>query len=281
MGAPRGDLGAGRYNNIQVEVTLTRPFSMGQTEVTNEQWLAMGFNSPERERVVVEGLCREPECPVGNVKFFDMLRYANSLSEKEGYAPCYELGECTGTIGRTFTCNSVFLTADTPYQCEGYRLPMEAEWEYATRAGTTTTFHGGDATGTVSYECDFEPGLVDVGWYCHNSDMRSHPVAQKEPNAWGLHDLHGNLFELCNDYFDGLGYGEGPLVDPPGTQATGRDLYPPELPNGIDGHLNFRIARGGSYNLPADSAAAAQRIGAPNDDTSEVLGFRLARTLLQ
>ena len=207
------------------------------------------------------------------------LCYANALSEREGQTPCYELGQCTGSIGRNLACESVLLTADTAYECEGYRLPMEAEWEYATRAGTISTFYGGEAVGANYVDCIAEPGLMDVGWYCENSDMRSHPVGQKQPNAWGLHDLHGSLFELCNDYFDGLGYGEGPLVDPPGTQTPGRDLYPTVLPNGSDGLISNRVARGGSYNLKAATATAANRFPAPNVDTSEVLGFRLVRTL--
>ena len=125
----------------------------------------------------------------------------------------------------------------------------------------------------VPGECLAEPALEPSGWYCKNSDNRPHSVAQKLPNAWGLYDVHGNLGEWVNDLFDGLGYGQGPLLDPRGTQTPGQDL----LPNPTE--FELRVFRGGVYSAPGDVCTAAERGGsARSHDTSLGLGFRLVRT---
>jgi formylglycine-generating enzyme required for sulfatase activity len=106
-------------------------------------------------------------------------------------------------------------------------------------------------------------------------------VAQKAANAWGLHDMLGNVFEWCNDYRDGLGYGVGPLTDPTGRLATGTALLPDRLPNGESGQKFGRVLRGGDYDLPGDSLTAADRgTSAPSNVSSAAVGFRLARTVL-
>ena len=273
MGAPRGEPGAGKYSNIQVEVSLTRGFLIGQTELTRSAWLETGWGKPKRAFVVGVADCLEPECAVGNVSFFDALRYANWLSEREGLRPCYELTACSGEVGLDLACSGVRLTSEGAYGCEGYRLPTEAEWEYAVRAGTTSAFYGGESVSTVLNECLQESGLDSFGWYCHNSDERPHAVAQKLPNAWGLHDAHGNLGEWVNDLHDGLGYGQGPLVDPRGTLTPGHDLLPPGT------EMKARVFRGGGYVIPGDSCTAADRGSAPSHMSSASVGFRLARTI--
>lgn len=279
MGAPRNEPGAGRYSNVQVQVTLTRPFSMGRTEVTNAQWLESGWGPPKRDIVIGEETCRQPGCPVANVSFFDALRYANWLSEREALPPCYALEGCTGTTGLDLECSSVMLNSPTAYDCMGYRLPMEAEWEYAARAGTRTAFYGGDAVSRSLNECLDEPALNPLGWYCANSGEVAHPVGEKLANAWGLHDMLGNLYEWCNDYHDGLGYGDGPLTDPVGTKTPGRELLPLTLSNGDPGRIAPRIMRGGDYVLSGDACTAADRGSSPSFVSSAAIGFRLVRSL--
>jgi formylglycine-generating enzyme required for sulfatase activity len=280
MGAPRDEPGAGRVSNVQVQVTLTRPFEIGRTEVTREAWSATGWPLPMRNVPVGEGACEDPTCPVGNVSFLDAIRYANWLSEKEQLDPCYVIEGCSGEVGVSLECTTVQWAAASGYECSGYRLPMEAEWEYAARAGTSTAFYTGEAVSTQLNECVPEPALEAVAWYCNNSGERAHPVAQKQANALGLHDMLGNLYEWCNDYRDGLGYGEGPLIDPPGQLTPGRDLLPAALPNGEDGRTHARVLRGGDYVLPGDACTAADRgASGPSHTSSAALGFRLVRSL--
>lgn len=278
MGAPRDEIGAGKHSNIQAQVRLTHPFLMGRTEVTRSAWLEAGWGPPRRNEPIGAGSCEEPECPVSNVSFFDAIQYANSRSQREGLAPCYQLAGCTGEVGLDFVCTEVLVTSPSPYECEGYRLPMEAEWEYAARAGTTTAFYGGEAVSTTLGECVPEPALDPIGWYCHNSGERAHPVAGKLPNAWGLHDLHGNLWEWCNDVRDtGAGYGEGPLVDPLGVLISARNLVP--LSTDGSGLSAARVLRGGIYTASGDFSTAAKRGEGSSFRGSAAVGFRLVRTV--
>lgn len=276
MGVPRDEFGAGKYSDIQVQVTLTRPFVVGKTEVTRAQWSAVGWEQP----VWVHpgdgpSKCLDAQCPVDNVTFFDAISFANRFSESQGLPPCYTLSGCTGAIGDGFQCTSVLVNASTVYECEGYRLLTEAEWEYAARAGTKTAFYSGDIiardlSDPDPFGCYLEPNLEPIAWYCHNAGDRAHPVAQKEPNGWGLFDMLGNVGEFCNDMKDGRGYGQGPLVDPIGAYVDGREIMPQrEVPN-------LRIERGGSAFAVPLNCKAGYRLSFTSAASST--GFRLAKT---
>jgi len=129
-----------------------------------------------------------------------------------------------------------------------FRLPTEAEWEYACRAGAPGTFCFGD-----------DERLLDgYGWYSANSGGQTQPVGQKKPNAWGLHDVHGNVWEWCQDWWDD--YGAGPVTDPQGAPA---------------GFMGARVFRGGCWRGGADFAASAHRGGRGAAYRAAILGFRL------
>ncbi len=253
MGSPEDELGRDPMEGPQHEVTLTRAFYMKVTEVTQAEWVAlMGENYSSFEGC--------DDCPVETVGWYAALVYANARSKVEGLAPCYILDECQGTPGRGMFCNTVAVDApnDNVYACEGYRLPTEAEWEYAYRAGTSTAFYNGPI---AEPSCAGDANLDAIGWYCGNAGGQTHPVAQKAPNAWGLYDMAGNVWEWCWDRYTFDYYDKSPPTDPLGPD-TGSD----------------RIIRGGSWDTPAVSARAAHRRSASPNTAYFTYGFRLVRT---
>jgi formylglycine-generating enzyme required for sulfatase activity len=305
MGVPRDSWGAGAYSDVQVQVTLTRGFLIGEFEVTLEDWAAEGFDPPSRD-IPGEGLgtCNAPQCPVVNVNWFDMLAFANRYSENRGLAACYDLRGCSGEMGSGpacdvdpdsgqltgcdpsdpgFDCEGVLGTAATVYDCEGFRLPTEAEWEYAARAGTRTEVWTGDLVPQQERSaCYAQEALLDVAWYCSNSEAHAHEVGQKLPNPWGLYDILGNVSEGVSDIWSGLGYGEGPLVDPLGVYVDGgvdRNLMP-EIPStGLPANRSLVSQRGGSYLSWDHMATSGNRYNGPMHMGDRGNGFRLVRTL--
>jgi sulfatase modifying factor 1 len=130
--------------------------------------------------------------PVEQVRWSDAVKFCNKRSELEGLQPCYNL--------ETWTCN---------FEANGYRLPTEAEWEYACRAGTTTAYFFGDNPAK----------LGDYAWFDKNSGLRPRPVGEKQPNPWGLYDMCGNVWQWCNDFYKVDYYQESPKEDPRGPKA--------------------------------------------------------------
>ena len=138
-----------------------------------------------------------------------------------------------------------------------YRLPTEAEWEYACRAGSDTALANGDL---LSLYCEPDPNLEEMAWYCGNSGRRLHPVGQKRPNAWGLYDMHGNVAEWCQDWYGA--YPATPETDPPGANSG-----------------PGRVVRGGSWFSSAKNCRSAARFYWPPHSQSQLdfLGVRLVR----
>jgi len=136
-----------------------------------------------------------------------------------------------------------------------YRLPTEAEWEYTCRAGSTTAFANG---GISELHCGYDSNLSAMGWYCGNSNKKTHSVARKNPNTWGLYDMHGNVFEWCQDWYGN--YPSSSVTDP----------------TGPSGGLN-RVMRGGSWNGGAMYCHSANRLDANPGNRIYYVGFRLLR----
>ncbi len=224
MGSPSGESGRDG-DEKQHRVTLTRGFLMSATEVTQAQYEAvMGSNPSE-----FKGASR----PVEMVSWYDAVRFCNALSEREGLTAAYRIS------GENVTWN---LDAD------GYRLPTEAEWEYACRAGTTTRFHSGNS----------DSDLELVGWYSGNSGEQTHDVGTKQPNAWGLYDMHGNVWEWCWDWYGDYG---GSVTDPAGPRSGSR-----------------RVLRGGSWYFLAQHCRSANRYRFNPDGRDSSFGFRVVRS---
>jgi formylglycine-generating enzyme required for sulfatase activity len=160
-------------------------------------------------------------------------------------------------------CAAVETTSSSVYDCAGYRLPTDAEWEYAIRAGTTTAYYSGFMKETNGLACSDEPALQKIGWYCFNSGKTTHPVGLKEPNAWGLYDMSGNAAEWTSDGFDGLPFKSGVRVDP-GAQVP---------------RSGERTTRAGSAMVFNVGSKSAWRMGRSEPFTTVGQGFRLARTI--
>ena len=212
------------------QVTLTSPFYMSQTGVTQEQWsLVMGTNP---SHFVSDKLgYSSDKNPVEKVSWHDAITFANALSKKEDLPACYD------QKGKTIGGASV-------YTCKGYRLPTEAEFEYAARAGTKGA--------------RYSP-LDDIAWYAKNSGGTSHPVGKKAANSFGLYDMLGNLDEWCHDWLGD--YPKGPQTNPEGP-STG----------------TTRVLRGGGVRYNALIVRAAHRMAAPPSLAFEYFGVRLVRT---
>jgi formylglycine-generating enzyme required for sulfatase activity len=229
-------------------VRITRPFALGQCEVTQEEWRRVmngpdddpnpSWFSPEaggsgRAKVAGQDTRRHP---VESVSWLDAVRYCNRLSEREGLPPYYRVEG-----------DRVEITEPGGL---GYRLPTEAEWEYACRAGTTTAWYFGDSASA----------LDDHAWTSADSDERTHQVGRRRASPLGLHDVYGNVWEWCWDW-DGP-YSAGATSDPQGPR-TGR----------------YRILRGGAWNTFEPDTGSARRNAARPDERHKDTGFRVARTV--
>jgi sulfatase modifying factor 1 len=222
-------------------VRLTRPFYIGKYAVTFEEYDRF---CEDTGRTLPDDRGRgRGTLPVINVTWYDAAAYCNWLSEKEGLTPCYR------GSGRTIQCD---------FSANGYRLPTEAEWEYAARGGNKSlgfTYAGSD-------------NPDEFAWYAANSEGLIHPVGQKKPNELGLYDMSGNLYEWCWDWYDGDYYAASPADDPKGPSL------PPvaTTPRGPE-----RVRRSGSWREDAASIRVAFR----SFDYATYVGdngFRLVRT---
>ena len=224
--------GVGRDNERpRHKVTLTRGFFLGQTLVTETLWSKlMNYLKKIEHRM-----------PVRWVSWINAVKFCNALSLKEGFTPVYSIGEGDHP--------EVLLDLNA----NGYRLPTEAEWEYAAKAGTEYIYSGGD-------------DLSALAWYPDNSSGRLQPIGMKQANSWGFYDMSGNIKEWCNDLWDEHAYQDrrGGVVDPL--------LYSPTA--------SLRVNRGGSYGLNVDETRVSYRDCYGINTNWSILGIRVVRAAI-
>ena len=199
-------------------------FYMSETEITQGQYRTVTGRNPA-------SFDDDDSLPVEDLNWEDAARFCNTLSVMAGFEECYN--------ERTWVCD---------FTKNGFRLPTEAEWEYACRAGSATAFFCGDTPGD----------LLDAGWCSENSDSRTHPVAEKEPNGWGLYDMHGNVREWVQGWYGR--YEESGARNPSGP-ASG----------------TYRVYRGGGFSDSADDCRSARRVFARAGERDRSIGFRIVR----
>jgi formylglycine-generating enzyme required for sulfatase activity len=207
---------AGSFLSNQRPITLTHDFWLGKFEVTQAEYSSLTGHNPSHFQ-------EETNRPVEKVSYLNAAAYCSLLTQREREA---------GRLPVPFA----------------YRLPTEAEWEFACRAGSTNTYSFGD-----------DPAQADpFAWTLENSESKTHPVGEKKPNAWGLYDMHGNVWEWCSDWF-AKDTNITPLMDPVGPSAG-----------------KFKIFKGGGWNQTVEFARPANRFMMSPSNGIHFVGFRLA-----
>ncbi|HNN54404.1 MAG TPA: SUMF1/EgtB/PvdO family nonheme iron enzyme, partial [Pseudomonadota bacterium] len=227
MGSPITEAGRGGYE-VQHPVTLTTDFWMAETEVTQRQYRNLMGSSPS--------YLKGDDLPVEQVSWYDAVAYCNALSVKENLTPCYQI-------------NGTTVEWADKLKCTGYRLPTEAEWEYAANpaSGPRTVYAGSDT-------------VDGVAWINTNAGGTTHAVKTKTANGRGLYDLSGNVWEWVWDWYQG-NYEALPASDPLGP-ATGA----------------LRVIRGGSWDDTATNSRVARRHGITPTARDDYLGYRIVRS---
>jgi formylglycine-generating enzyme required for sulfatase activity len=225
---------AGREDERPMHKVTIDSFLMDRHEVVQAEYEKLG----QMEAFANPSHFKGTDLPVEQVTWPQAARFCNARSRAEGLTPCYneDTGECD-------------------FNADGYRLPTEAEWEYACRAGTDGDYSFGNEARQ----------LGDFAWFLDNAVKKTHPVGQKKPNPWGLYDMHGNVAEWCNDVYDKEYYASSPENNPHGP-ADGKEY----------------ALRGGSWKSSSDALRSGYRLGEQPGFSDaclarDAIGFRCVR----
>lgn len=232
----------GNPNEQPLHRVYVNSFEIGITEITQEQYAAVTGENPSLfKESDTAAMYYMPEGPAGKrpvelVTWYDAARFCNMLSDVSGLERCYD--------EISWKCD---------YTKNGFRLPSEAEWEYACRAGSETMYYAGNTTAD----------LDKSAWYSANSSNSTQPVAKKNPNRWGIYDMLGNVYEWTNDWYaDTDYYAASPYFNPEGPSS---------------GYM--RVFRGGCWFTQPKHTRVSYRDGVPPNHHNLNLGFRVARSL--
>ncbi len=260
MGSPNSE--PNRWGDeAQHRVRITRPCYLGAYEVTQDEYRQVMNSNPSwftstgagRDKVVGQ---KTDRFPVESVTWYDAVEFCNRLSKLDGFEPYYKLADVKREK------DSIKSAGVAVAGGKGYRLPTEAEWEYACRAGTTTAFHYGTETGRG--QANLKPAMIPGGYGGATPKWpdlgRTTQVGSYAANHWGLYDMHGNAGEWCWDWYGKEYYTDSPRDDPQG-QDGGR----------------HRVLRGGSWLVLEGSGRSASRFYHTPDESKYYGGFRVAR----
>jgi uncharacterized repeat protein (TIGR02543 family) len=240
MGSPASEANRFEDEGPQHTVTLTG-FYMGKYTVTQQQYQAVMGTNPSGFKTPPAGE-NAAKLPVEQVTWYDAVEFCNKLSQAEGLTPVYTISGRTPAAGYPITR----ATVTASLSANGYRLPSEAQWEYACRAGTSAAYYNGAGINN------------NTGWYNANSMNTTHEVGKKPANNWGLYDMHGNVWEWCWDWF--------------GNYSSGTQNNPTGASSGVT-----RVTRGGSwYSTPQGIRSACRNGDNPSGQFAN-LGFRIVR----
>jgi len=247
MGSPANELGHSD-NEFQHQVTVSS-FYIGEYEVTQKEYKKiMGKNPSSFSSFNGDNL------PVENVSWYDAIEYCNKRSQKEGLTPVYTINKLKKDPNNQNSNDKVKWIVTWNKNANGYRLPTEAEWEYACRAGMNTAFNNNNDDYANS------TSVSEVAWYINNTNLRTHDVGMKDANAWGLYDMHGNVWEWCWNWYGD--YSSEAQTDPMGASSG-----------------FFRVSRGGGCDSSAEQVRSAYRSNNINPNyTNGNLGFRVVRS---
>jgi formylglycine-generating enzyme required for sulfatase activity len=230
MGSKKGGADESPVHKVWVD-----SFLMDRYEVTQQQYVKLVGVNPSS--------FTEANRPVDTITWIHAVLYCNLRSRAEGLQPCYD------EESETWQCN---------FKANGYRLPTEAEWEYACRAGTDTEYYFGNGSRS----------LKKYAWYAENSFKKTHPVGQKRPNPWGLYDMYGNVAEWCNDVYATNYYNRSPSKNPRGPEEG-----------------EIKVLRGGGWQDGMDSLRsswrASENFSFVDACVMDSLGFRCVRNAPQ
>ena len=229
MGSNQGNPDETPAHRVNISALLIDRF-----EVTQEMFANVQLPNPSR--------WQDPKKPVERVRWRDARQYCDERSLLEGLKPCY---------------NQKTPDWDCDYSANGYRLPTEAEWEYAARAGAESAYDFGSSD-----------KLRQHAWFAEGADEKTHAVGQKKPNRWGIHDMYGNVSEWCEDVYSAAYYKDSPATDPQGPPSPGKDVQ--------------RVMRGGNWKANAKMCRATFRQGQRTGNTdacfyTDFCGFRCVR----
>ncbi len=235
------------------KVTLSS-FEIGKTEVTQSQWVSVMGSNPAS--------FRGDSLPIGSVNWYDVVEFCNKLSSLSGLSPCYTIDKTRKDPNNTSSSDDVKWLVSCDFSANGYRLPTEAEWEYACRGGKQS----------AGYKYSGSNNVHEVAWYSGNSDSKTHPVGQKKANELSIYDMSGNIYEWCWDWYSSDFYSNSPLRNPQGPSSG-----------------SSRVQRGGSWggsgvswrDFGEGSVRCALRIHYYADGRDISFGFRLCRTVVE